>query len=136
MKLTDEQIAKLIYEAYKTGRAEGLEVGKKDGYADGLLDGDGEGYDRGYEEGWDKGYDAAEKDAADNAAEEEDDGENDQLFCLNADCRCSQCTSPKEYDAGWSDGYVGSDVDPDMKENEAYMDGYLQGRDDRQNNTE
>jgi len=61
MKLTDEQIAKLIYEAYRTGRAEGMEIGQKDGYADGLLDGDAEGYERGYEEGWDKGYDAAEK---------------------------------------------------------------------------
>lgn len=130
MKLTDEQIVKLIADAFRVGRAEGYEVGQKDGYASGLEDGRSDGYEEGWEEGWDKGYDAAEKDAED-ANDEEDDGENDEYAC-----RCSQCVCPKEYDAGWSDGYVGSDVDPDMKENEAYMDGYLQGRDDRQNNTE
>jgi hypothetical protein len=140
MKLTDEQIAKLIYEAYRTGRAEGMEIGQKDGYADGLLDGDAEGYERGYEEGWDKGYDAAEKDAEDTRAE--DDGVCRCPQCTGIDdedeyaCKCSQCTNPREYDAGWSDGYVGSDVDPDMKENEAYMDGYLQGRDDRETKVE
>jgi hypothetical protein len=125
MKLTDEQIVKLIADAFRVGRNEGMEVGSRDGYENGLRDGHDEGYTEGYDAGWDKGYDAAEKDAEDTRAEEDEYA-----------CKCSQCTSPKEYDMGWSDGYVGSDVDPDMKENEAYMDGYLQGRDDRETKVE
>ena len=132
MKLTDEQIVKLIADAFRVGRAEGMEIGHKDGYENGLRDGRDEGYDEGYGEGWDKGYEAAEKDAEDS-----DDGEDEAGFDPEEyACKCSQCTNPQEYDMGWSDGYVGSDVDPDLKENEAYMDGYLQGRDDRENNVE
>ena len=55
MNLTNEQIAKLIYEAYRTGRSEGWAVGSKDGYENGLRDGDAEGYERGYEEGYKQG---------------------------------------------------------------------------------
>lgn len=139
MKLTDEQIAKLIADAFRVGRAEGYEVGQKDGYASGLQDGDAEGYERGYSEGyengWDKGYENGEQDAED-VDDEEETGFESGSDKEDYECKCSQCTSPKEYDMGWSDGYVGSDVDPDMKENEAYMDGYLQGRDDRENNVE
>ena len=132
MKLTQEQIVKLIADAFRVGRAEGYEVGQKDGYASGLQDGHDEGYEEGYENGWDKGYEAAEQDA-----EDADDGEDEAGFDPEEyACKCSQCTSPQHYDMGWSDGYTGSGVDPDMKENEAYMDGYLQGRDDRENNVE
>jgi len=70
--------------------------------------------------GWEKGYDSGKQDAEDAGDDEEDDTE----------CKCSQCTSPEEYDMGWSDGYQGVEIDPDLKDNEAYMDGYLQGRDD------
>lgn len=140
MNLTQEQIVKLIADAFRVGRAEGLEVGQKDGYADGLLDGDAEGYERGYEEGWDKGwekgYDSGEADAEGRDSEDEED-EEEAGFESGSDkedyqCQCPQCTNSPDYSMGWSDGYVGSDVDPDMKENEAYMDGFLQGRDDRQ----
>ena len=133
MKLTQEQIVKLIADAFRVGRAEGYEVGQKDGYASGLQDGHDEGYEEGYENGWDKGYDAAEKDAADAGEETGFESGSDKE---DYECKCSQCTSPQHYDMGWSDGYVGSDVDPDMKENEAYMDGFLQGRDDRESNVE
>lgn len=133
MKLTDEQIVKLIADAFRVGRAEGYEVGQKDGYASGLQDGHDEGYEEGYENGWDKGYEAAEQDAADAGEETGFESGSDKE---DYECKCSQCTNPQEYDMGWSDGYVGSDVDPDMKENEAYMDGFLQGRDDRETKVE
>lgn len=133
MKLTQEQIVKLIADAFRVGRAEGYEVGQKDGYASGLQDGHDEGYEEGYENGWDKGYEAAEQDAADAGEETGFESGSDKE---DYECKCSQCTNPHEYDMGWSDGYVGSDVDPDMKENEAYMDGFLQGRDDRESNVE
>lgn len=131
MKLTDEQIVKLIADAFRVGRAEGYEVGQKDGYADGLLDGDAEGYERGYSEGWDKGYEAAEQDAEDSDDEEEVGFAPEEYAC-----KCSACVNPQEYDMGWSDGYTEAQIDPDLKDNEAYMDGYLQGRDDRENNEE
>jgi len=53
MNLTQEQIVKLIADAFRVGRAEGMEIGHKDGYENGLRDGDAEGYERGCEEGWD-----------------------------------------------------------------------------------
>lgn len=134
MKLTDEQIVKLIADAFRVGRNEGMDVGSRDGYENGLRDGHDEGYTEGYEAGWDKGYDAGEKDAADNAAEETgfESGSDKEDY----QCQCPQCTNSPDYSMGWEDGYVGSGIDLDMAENEAYMDGYLQGRDDRQNNVE
>ncbi len=49
MNLTQEQIVKLIADAFRVGRAEGMEIGHKDGYENGLRDGDAEGYERGLE---------------------------------------------------------------------------------------
>jgi hypothetical protein len=123
MKLTDEQIAKLIADAFRVGRNEGMEVGSRDGYENGLRDGHDEGYNEGcsegYDAGWAKGYDAGRKDAEDA----DDDYE----------CKCLQCTNPREYDMGWNDGFnTDAGLDPDMKDNEAYMKGFLNGRDDRE----
>lgn len=126
MKLTQEQIVKLIADAFRVGRAEGMEIGHKDGYANGWQYGRDEGYEEGYSEGWDKGYEAAEKDAEDARNEEAGFAPEDY------ECKCAQCTNPEEYDMGWNDGYTEAEIDPDLKDNEAYMAGFLQGRDDRQ----
>ena len=133
MKLTQEQIVKLIADAFRVGRAEGYEVGQKDGYASGLQDGHDEGYEEGYENGWDKGYEAAEQDAADAGEETGFESGSDKE---DYECKCSQCDDHRHYTMGWNDGYIEAEIDPDMKENEAYMDGYLQGRDDRETKVE
>jgi hypothetical protein len=159
LRMKSDKIVKLIADAFRVGRAEGLVVGHEDGYANGLDDGDGEGYDRGYEEGWDKGYEAAERDAADNAAEEddgvcrcpqctgideeeeqdgpefeitleEDDEEEDEED--DGECQCPSCTDPVAYDMGWNDGFVGeTGLDEDMLKNAAYLAGYECGAADR-----
>ena len=139
MKLTDEQIVKLIADAFRVGRAEGMEVGARDGYENGLRDGHDEGYEEGYEAGWEKGYDSGEADAEDaEDARDDQDGPEFEITLEEEEecaCKCPQCTNPREYDMGWEDGFnTDAGVDPEMKDNEAYMQGFLNGRDDREDN--
>lgn len=98
--LTNKQIARLIVDAYNMGKKDGIE----------------EGYNRGYDD-----------------AMQEDEDET---------CHCSECTgiddeedekemSSKEfYDAGWKDGYCGKDLDLTMKEDNVYLWGYQDGREE------
>jgi hypothetical protein len=138
--MKSDKIVKLIADAFRVGRAEGLVVGHKDGYANGLDDGDGEGYDRAidalarrYAEGYAEGYKQALRDAKVEKGQdgpdfeitledEEDDGE----------CQCPSCTDPVAYDMGWNDGFVGeTGLDEDMLKNTAYLAGYGCGAADR-----
>lgn len=91
-----------------------------DAYNMGKKDGIEEGYNRGY----------------DDAMQEDEDEDEAGFDPEEYACKCSSCTNPKEYDMGWEDGFTQADIDPDMKDNGAYMDGFLQGREDRENSTE
>jgi hypothetical protein len=127
--MKSDKIVKLIADAFRVGRAEGLVVGHKDGYADGLDDGFDEGHDVGYAEGYEQALRDAkvekEQDGPDfemTLEDEEDDGE----------CQCPSCNDPIAYDMGWNDGFVGeTSFDEDMLNNSAYLAGYRRGAADR-----
>jgi hypothetical protein len=104
--LTNEQIARLIVDAYNAG--------KTDGYT--------EGYNSGYEDG-DLGQDEADDDQDGPDFEitlEEDEDEEDE----------EGMSSEEVYDAGWNDGYRGNGLDLTMKEDRVYLWGYKDGKEE------
>lgn len=146
--MKSDKIVKLIADAFRVGRNEGMEVGARDGYENGLRDGHDEGYTEGYEAGWEKGYDSGEADAVGKEAICEPDDEDDEdqdgpdfEITLEEDeeddeedmeCQCPMCTDPVAYDMGWNDGFVGeTGLDEDMLKNTAYLAGYQCGAADR-----
>ena len=135
--MKSDKIVKLIADAFRVGRAEGLVVGHKDGYANGLDDGDGEGYDRGFDEGHHVGYAQGYEQALRDAKVKEDQDGPDFEITLedeedDGECQCPACTDPIAYDMGWNDGFVGeTGLDEDMLNNTAYLYGYKCGEEDR-----
>jgi hypothetical protein len=134
--MKSDKIVKLIADAFRVGRAEGLVVGHEDGYAEGLVVGHEEGYDRGYDDGFGDGYDQGLGEAK---AEEDQDGPDFEITLEDAEdeeddgeCQCPMCTDPVAYDMGWNDGFVGeTGLDEDMLKNTAYLAGYRCGAADR-----
>ena len=79
--LTNEQIARLIVDAYNAGR----------------VDGHTEGYDSGYEDG-DLGFTARGGADADDEEEDEEEDEDET-------CHCSECTGIDDEEAMYDSGY-------------------------------
>lgn len=137
--MKSDKIVKLIADAFRVGRNEGMSVGHKDGYAGGVDDGDAEGYERGYSEGYEQALrDALGKEVICEPDDEEQDGPDFEITLEEdeeedeEECQCPMCTDPIAYDMGWNDGFVGeTDPDEDMLKNTAYLAGYQCGAADR-----
>jgi hypothetical protein len=133
--MKSDKIVKLIADAFRVGRAEGLVVGHKEGYSNGLDNGDGEGYARGFNEGhhvgYAQGYEQALRDAK---VKEDQDGPDFEITLEDEEddgkCHCPSCADPVAYDMGWNDGFGGG-LDEDMLKNTAYLAGYRCGAADR-----
>ena len=109
--MTNEDIARLIVNAYNMGKADGHKEGYDEAYD--------KGYDRGFEAGVEYGKDISKEQKIDEQLEELDDYA----------CTCVQCTHPGEYDAGYADGF-GNDNPCPENESKPYQVGYSDGQRD------
>jgi hypothetical protein len=134
--MTNEQIARLIVDAYNTGKEDGQSIGYETGYGEGYEQGygdsDSEGsqraFDNGYEKGFDRGFEAGVEEGQANAKEQKIDEQLEELQESDA-CTCVQCTHPREYDSGYAAGFGNTDPCPE-DESWAYRVGYMDGQAD------
>jgi hypothetical protein len=112
--MQNEDIARLIVNAYNMGKA----------------DGHNEGYDKGYDKGYDRGFEAGVEYGKDISKEELIDEQLEGLEeAEEPGCTCPQCVSPAEYDAGYADGFGNTNPVPE-DESYPYRTGYLDGQAD------
>jgi hypothetical protein len=117
--MTNEEIARLIVNAYNMGKEDGHDNGYEKGYNVGYTDSecDQTAFDNGYE----KGYEAARDEFEVVVEVDEDEGEDEKEDE-------EEMSSAQIYDAGWNDGYEGRDRLYGLKEDPIYMWGYKDGR--------
>jgi hypothetical protein len=124
--MTNEDIARLIVEAYNMGKADGHDEGYR------------LGYDEGYEEAYDRAFKAGVEDGISQVAEAKEQEIDDQLGELEESdyaCRCPQCVNPVEYDAGYAAGFGATELCPDY-ESYAYRAGYMDAQYDSKKGTD
>jgi flagellar biosynthesis/type III secretory pathway protein FliH len=118
--MTNEEIARLIVDAYNAGKTDGQSIGYEIGYGEGYGEGysysEDDGCQKAFDNGYEKGYEAAREEFEVVVEVDEDEEE---------------MSSAQWYDAGWNDGYEGKDPDEEMKEDPVYMWGYKDGRGQR-----
>jgi flagellar biosynthesis/type III secretory pathway protein FliH len=107
--LTNEQIARLIVDAYNVGKADGYDLGYDAGESDGIEEAHEAGYDEGYADARDEFEVVVEVD-------EESDEESEEM------------SSAQIYDAGWNDGYEGNEPLYGLAEDKVYLWGYKDGK--------
>jgi hypothetical protein len=121
--MTNEQIARLIVDAYNMGKEDGHNDGYDKGYNAGYSDSDDDGCQKAFDNGYEKGYEAA-RDEFEVVVEVEEESEEE--------CNCAMCADPVAYDMGWNDGFTGEgNLDEDMIKIPAYVAGYESGKKDR-----
>ena len=141
--MTNEQIARLIVEAYNMGKAdgqvEGYDKGYEEGYDEGRDKSESEGcqraFDNGYEKGFDRGFEAGVEQGKMEEKEEEIDDQLGELEESDYACRCPQCVSPAEYDAGYAAGFGATELCPDY-ESYPYRVGYMDAQYDSKKGTD
>jgi hypothetical protein len=106
--MNKQDIARLIIHAYNAGKEEGQSIGYETGYAEG------------YEEAYDRAFTAGQEDGMAQVAGIDEEGKDEKE-------EWKEWSSAQWYDAGWCDGYNGSEPDEDMKEDRVYMWGYNDG---------